>query len=434
MSIENADTLANSTNPANAKTPLHTENPAPAENHASAENQGIVIVGAGLAGWHVIDAIRAKDKDIAITLITADNGDRYHKPMLTMAISQNKRAADLVRATGADAAKAANVNLLANTQVTDVDAATQQLQLVSALRADPVYTNYATISYDKLVLAMGAQPIFPKSLPEDLVWHVNHIERFGQLQEKLAAGSQHVAIVGAGMVGTEIAEDLLKAGHEVTLIDLNDAPLSQMLPAKASARIAAAVQSQGIHFLGGYQVTGVTRQEDGRLHVRYAPVTDSAGSAAAQSSEPLVVDHVIASTGLTVDARLPTAAGVEFDRRTGIVVDATTLRTQASNIYAIGDCMSINGVACRYVAPLRAQAATIADDILGVAHDGYDHKPPMIRLKNKAISVMATGVPQAAGNWQVKTDTDDELIMDLLDDNNDVSATVTIKAPPMVKS
>ena len=160
---------------------------------------------------------------------------------------------------------------------------------------------------------MGAQPIFPKSLPEDLVWHVNHIERFGQLQEKLAAGSQHVAIVGAGMVGTEIAEDLLKAGHEVTLIDLNDAPLSQMLPAKASARIAAAVQSQGIHFLGGYQVTGVTRQEDGRLHVRYAPVTDSAGSAAAQSSEPLVVDHVIASTGLTVDVRLPTAAGVEFD-------------------------------------------------------------------------------------------------------------------------
>lgn len=58
----------------------------------SVENQsaGIVIIGAGLAGWHVIDAIRAKDKNIPITLITADNGDRYHKPMLTMAISQQK--------------------------------------------------------------------------------------------------------------------------------------------------------------------------------------------------------------------------------------------------------------------------------------------------------------------------------------------------------
>lgn len=396
-------------------------------------SHGIVIIGAGLAGWHVIDAIRAKDKDMPITLITADSGDRYHKPMLTMAISQNKSASDLVRATGSDAAEAANVNLLANTQVTDIDASTQQLQLVSALRSDPVYTNYATISYDKLVLAMGAHPIFPSSLPEDLVWHVNHIERFGQLQEKLASGRQHVAIVGAGMVGTEIAEDLLKAGHEVTLIDLNDAPLSQMLPSKATARIAQAVKSQGINFLGGYQVSDVIRNSDGKLQVSYDSVASDADSNIAQSLEPLIVDHVIASTGLTVDDKLPAAAGVEFNRRTGIVVDATTLRTNTTSIYAIGDCMSINGVACRYVAPLRAQAATIADDVLGHEHDGYDHKPPMIRLKNKAISVMVTGVPQAAGNWQVTTETDEELIMDLLDDNNAVSATVTIKAPVMPK-
>ena len=399
----------------------------------SSTSNGVVIVGAGLAGWHVIDAIRAKDKDIPITLITTDNGDRYHKPMLTMAISQNKSATDLVRATGADAAEAANVNLLANTQVTDINAVSQQLHLVSALRSDPVYTNYATISYDKLVLAMGAHPIFPKSLPEDLVWHVNHIERFGQLQEQLSTGSQSVAIVGAGMVGTEIAEDLLKAGHEVTLIDLNDAPLAQMLPPKATARIAQAVKSQGINFLGGCQVSSITRNNEGKLQVSYAPIA-SATESSNKQPEPLIVDHVIASTGLLVDDKLPAAAGVEFDRRTGIVVDATTLRTNASNIYAIGDCMSINGVACRYVAPLRAQAATIADDILGHDHEGYDHKPPMIRLKNKAISVMVTGVPQAAGNWQVKTESEDELIMDLIDDNNEVSATLTMKAPVTPKS
>ena len=409
----------------------------PSAASSTTSSEGIVIIGAGLAGWHVIDAIRAKDKDIPITLITADSGDRYHKPMLTMAISQNKRAADLVRATGVDAAKAAQVTLLANTHVTDIDATAQQLQLISALRSDPVYTNYATINYDKLVLAMGAHPIFPKSLPEELVWHVNHIERFGQLQEKLATGSQHIAIVGAGMVGTEIAEDLLKAGHQVTLIDLNDAPLSQMLPAKATARIAEAVKSQGINFLGGYQVSGITRinegsndvNNDGKLQVSYESVSSSVENAEAQQFEPLIVDHVIASTGLTVDDKLPTAAGVEFNRRTGIEVDAPTLRTTTANIYAIGDCMSINGVACRYVAPLRAQAATIADDVLGLEHSGYEHKPPMIRLKNKAISVMVTGVPQANGNWQVTTESDDELIMDLLDDNNAISATVTIKAP-----
>ena len=403
------------------------------ENSLVESSKGIVIIGAGLAGWHVIDAIRAKDKDIPITLITADSGDRYHKPMLTMAISQKKSAADLVRATGIDAAEAANIKLLANTQVTDVDTTTQQLQLISALRSDPVYTNYATIGYDKLVLAMGAHPIFPKSLPEDLVWHVNHIERFGQLQEKLATGSQHVAIVGAGMVGTEIAEDLLKAGHQVTLIDLNDAPLSQMLPPKATSRIAQAVNSQGINFLGGYQVSAITRLSDGKLQVSYEALASATDSSTAEPIEPLIVDHVIASTGLTVDDKLPTAAGVEFDRRTGIVVDAPTLRTSTANIYAIGDCMSIDGVPCRYVAPLRAQAATIADDVLGLEHNGYDHKPPMIRLKNKAISVMVTGVPKATGNWQVKIESDEELVMDLLNDSDEVSATVTIKSPVVPK-
>ena len=403
------------------------------ENSLVESSKGIVIIGAGLAGWHVIDAIRAKDKGIPITLITADSGDRYHKPMLTMAISQKKSAADLVRATGIDAAEATNVKLLANTQVTDVDTTTQQLQLISALRSDPVYTNYATIGYDKLVLAMGAHPIFPKSLPEELVWHVNHIERFGQLQEKLATGSQHVAIVGAGMVGTEIAEDLLKAGHQVTLIDLNDAPLSQMLPPKATSRIAQAVNSQGINFLGGYQVSAITRLSDGKLQVSYEALASATDSSTAEPIEPLIVDHVIASTGLTVDDKLPTAAGVEFDRRTGIVVDAPTLRTSTANIYAIGDCMSIDGVPCRYVAPLRAQAATIADDVLGLEHNGYDHKPPMIRLKNKAISVMVTGVPKATGNWQVKIESDEELVMDLLNDSDEVSATVTIKSPVVPK-
>ena len=407
----------------------------------TSSKNGVVIIGAGLAGWHVIDAIRAKDAEIPITLITSDSGDRYHKPMLTMAISQNKRASDLVRATGSDAAKAAGVTLLADTQVTDIDTATQQLQLISANRPDPAHTDYATINYGKLVLAMGAHPIFPKSLPEDLVWHVNHIKQFGQLQEKLATGSQHVAIVGAGMVGTEIAEDLLKAGHQVTLIDLNDAPLSQMLPAKATARIAKAIESQGIQFLGGSQVSAVTRvsgnddsSDSEKLRVDYAPLASTEDNADVEQPEPLIVDHVIASTGLTVDGQLPAAAGVTFDRRTGIVVDEATLRTDTAHIYAIGDCMSINGVACRYVAPLRAQAATIADDILGHEHSGYDHKPPMIRLKNKAISVMVTGVPNAAGNWQVKTESDDELIMDLLDDTDAVSATVTIKAPATPKA
>lgn len=396
---------------------------------ATHSGAGVIIVGAGLAGWGVVDAIRAKDQDIAITMITADSGDRYHKPMLTMAISQNKSAADLIRATGVDAAEAANIKLMTNTRVTQIDADNQQV-MVAANRGDNQVTQ--ALAYDNLVLAMGAHPAFPKSLPEELVWHVNHIERFAQLQAELANSSQKIAIVGAGMVGTEIAEDLLKAGHNITLIDLNDAPLAQMLPPQATSRIKDAVRSQGIEFLGGCQVTQVTALDDGQYEVAVAGLksnTDKADSGNINKERSIIVDHVIASTGLLVDGKLPESAGIEFDRRTGIVVDEQTLETSQPHIYAIGDCMSIGGVACRYVAPLRAQAATIADSVLGRDHDGYTHKPPMIRLKNKAISVMVTGVPNGGATWQTVTDTDEELVMEQLDDKEEIAATVTIKLP-----
>lgn len=52
--------------------------------------QQIVIIGAGLAGWTVVDAIRALNKEVGITLIAADKGHRYHKPMLSAAFSQRK--------------------------------------------------------------------------------------------------------------------------------------------------------------------------------------------------------------------------------------------------------------------------------------------------------------------------------------------------------
>lgn len=391
-------------------------------------NAGVVIIGAGLAGWGVVDAIRAKDSEIAITLITADNGDRYHKPMLTMAISQNKTPDDLIRAKGDEAAQSANITLIAQHKVTQIDSTNKRLSLQSLGSIDNDDSNQA-LSYDSLVLAMGAHPAFPKSLPEELVWHVNHIERFGELQAQLASGPQKLAIIGAGMVGTEIAEDLLKAGHEIYLVDLNSAPLAQMLPEPATSRIRQAILSQGIQFLGDCMVTSIAKQDNGQIAISYR---HTEGEGQQDSLQTLTVDHVIVSTGLMVDPHLPESAGIDYDRRTGIVVDERTLQTSQPDIYAIGDCMSIGGIPCRYVAPLRAQATTIAEAILAKEPSdlvGYTHKPPMIRLKNKAISVMTTGTPMGNGHWQIQSESEQALVMEQLDASGDIIATLTVKSP-----
>ncbi|PNK61098.1 FAD-dependent oxidoreductase [Psychrobacter sp. FDAARGOS_221] len=391
----------------------------------------VVIIGAGLAGWAVADALRAKDETVGITLITADSGDRYHKPMLSAAFSQNKTASDLIRATGEEASEKANISLLSQTKVQAIDGENKIVK-----------TDKGEVAYGNLVLAMGATPAIPpcfKQLPEQDIWHINDIDSFHNIQQALSKSdaqenAKHIAVIGAGMVGTEIAEDLTKAGHKVTLLDMNDAPLAMMLPSLATDKIKDALDSQGIKFLGRSRVDAVEQNSEGgyTLTVAHCDNTDK---------QEISVDHVLISTGLKVDPTLPTTAGINTDAALGIAVDESSLQTQVAHIYAIGDCMSIGEMACRYVAPLRAQAASIADHILGqnnpdYEHQAYQHKPPMIRLKNKSISVSATGTPRADeshGKWRVKDESETETLRTLeleqVSEAGEVVATATLKMP-----
>ena len=365
--------------------------PTTAFNHAG---RGVVIVGAGLAGWAVADALRALDKDVIITMITADGGDRYHKPMLSVAISQGKTRTDLVRMTGEKSATDNAITLLAHTHVTHIDT-----------HAKVLSTTWGDVVYDKLVLAIGANPAYPPSINKDLVWHVNHLDEFHNLQLRLSA-PKNIAIVGAGMIGVELAEDLISAGHTVALIDVNPYPLSALLPKIAGERILSAICNKGVTWLGFSMVKSISKTK-----MNYEICLFDRKS---ETTALYYFDEVVIATGLSVDEQLPTQAGLIFDKQTGIAVNKQTLQTSVPDIYALGDCISIDGVPCRYVAPHRLQATTIAHEILGLPHAGYVHKPPMIRLKNKCINVTANGNPASVGDWQVIKNEDGELSLELL--------------------
>lgn len=419
----------------------------PAAITQTANIANIVIIGAGLAGWSVVDAIRAKDKNIDITLITADTADRYHKPMLSTAFSQNKTREQLVRMTGKDAAKVANITLLAHTWVTAIHATTHELSLYKSPSNDKKDINKQdigkknidkqsiTLIYDKLVIATGASIALPASfakLDEDLrhhLWHVNDLENFNALQTAINDDHQHIAVIGAGMVGTEIAEDLNHAGHHVSLIDIQSAPLSSLLPPIATARLTQALTQSGVELWMNKQVSNLKKLNHPTMTKNTAyQLTLMPYNHHATKAVNLQVHHVIISTGLQVNASFLATSGIEYHPRTGIVVNESTLQTSMADIYAIGDCMSVHGMACRYVAPLRAQAATIADEILGNEHTGYQHKSPMIRLKNKSISVTATGTPNGNGNWQIISDDTDGLKLKQIDEDGQVLATATIQS------
>jgi rubredoxin-NAD+ reductase len=93
-------------------------------------------------------------------------------------------------------------------------------------------------------------------------------------------------------------------------------------------------------------------------------------------------DQVIAATGLQTPGRLAQNAGLDWCN--GIAVDPQTLRTSDANIYALGDCISINGQTSRYIEPITRQACTIAADMGAGQCLPYESRPALIRVKTSS--------------------------------------------------
>lgn len=361
------------------------------------DSDGVIVIGGGTAGWTAIEALRKLDADIPITLITADSGDRYMKPQLSVAISQNKTAQDLINKSAIELSEKLNIGLVANTFVMHIDSHKKQVR-----------TTRGDFNYQHLILALGATTALPVSLPPDSVWRINHVDMFAKLQNKLdEQPNQHIAIIGAGMIGTELAEDIKRAGHSVTLINRDALPLAEILPTIAGERLKNALIAENINYVGKAMVEDVKALDDSKYEIVLA-------------NQRITADHVVASTGLILNNRLPKRANIDYLPQ-GIVVDENTLQTSNPDIFAIGDCIAIGGQACRFVAPLREQGNAIAHQILNLEHDGYQHKAPIVRLKTKSISVTVTGNVDKNKDWKISENSEQLLVLQQFDNGNETA-------------
>ena len=348
--------------------------------------RGVVIVGGGAAGWSVVEAIRRLDGTVPLSLVTACEGDIYSKPELSVALTRGLAPDTLRRDVGASRAGELDVRLVPHTDAVGLSVAARRLR-----------TTRGTLPFTSLVLALGARPALPASLPAALCWRVNDLQAWSGLFAHLAGGRKRVAIVGAGMIGCEIAEDIGRAGHRVTLLARASLPLASLLPEPASRRLSEGLRRSGIDFRGGVTVRHVEAVDGGAKRVTLVDGTS------------IDFDVVLATTGLKTDERLVRSAGLAFEN--GIVVDPTTMRTSAPHVYALGDCASIGGTACRFIEPIARQAEAIAHTILGREHGGYSHVPPTIRLKTRSAPIVMRGAP-GPGEWRIVEDGPDRLLME----------------------
>jgi rubredoxin-NAD+ reductase len=356
---------------------------APAMTSAARHTPGVLIVGAGRAGWQLAEALRALDAKVPITIVTACAGDVYDKPLLSVALARQIAPEKLVKETGADTARRLNVRLLAHTHAVRICKDTRQLR-----------TTRGTLPYDQLVLAHGAQAALPPALPAALCWRINHLGAYRQLRAALGdaavTGPKDVLIVGAGLIGSELANDLALGGHRVTLLDVQPEPLARWHADKAGAKVLQAWKDLPIRFVGEVKVASVERLALGvdRLW-QPLPAGMPAGPQttrlriSTECGQHFAADQVIVAAGLQTPSRLAQSAGLAW--ADGIAVDPQTLRTSEERIHAMGDCVTLNGQASRYIEPIARQAKTIAAAITACEPVPYEARRAVIRVKTTSL-------------------------------------------------
>lgn len=350
----------------------------------------IIIIGAGMAGYTAARELRKLDKSIALTVITADDGGFYSKPMLSNAFAQKKLAAQLVTQSAVQLAAQIDATILTETRVEHIDVASKTLT-----------TSAGVLEYDKLVFAIGAHPI---RLPlegdaADQVLSVNHVADYAIFRQQLdatEAGRQaRVTILGAGLIGCEFADDLAGGGHAVTLVDPNSLPLAALAAPALSEGLKAALTERGIDLRMGTTASRVDCTDKG-LKVSLA------------NGETIAADIVLSAVGLRPSTALAKASGLTVNR--GIVVDAYG-QTSAADIYALGDCAEYTEPdgATRimpYIAPLMNAARAIARTLTGTP-TAIDLKPAAVIVKTPSYPLALVPPAQtslAGGSWHASED------------------------------
>jgi NADPH-dependent 2,4-dienoyl-CoA reductase/sulfur reductase-like enzyme/rhodanese-related sulfurtransferase len=195
---------------------------------------------------------------------------------------------------------------------------------VCALDSGRVYEE----SYDKLILAPGAAPIRPPLPGIDLagVFTLRNLQDVDRIKTALDRGVRQAVIIGAGFIGLELVENLVRRGIQTTVVELQD----QVLPPfdkEMTTPIAAHLQARGVTLLLGQSAEGFEAAPDG-LVVRL------------KSGQQLPAQLVVLGVGVRPENLLAVAAGLAVGPRGGIRVNEH-MQTSDPDIYAVGDAVEI---------------------------------------------------------------------------------------------
>lgn len=280
------------------------------------ESTKYLVVGSSHAALEAVTAIRMHDAEGSLTVLTRDPHLPYSPTVLPYVVS-GRSAPDRIFLR--------DEKFFADNRV--VLKRGVALKALHAGRNAAELDDGSEIAYEKVLLATGASPAIPP-IPgiDQVAYHVlRTLEDAKRLNAAIKASKQAV-VMGAGLVGMHAAENLVKAGAKVTIVEMAKQLTDGYFDATAAGMIEKAFTDNGATILTGSRVVKLARS---------AAFATPGATLTLENGTTLDADLLLVATGVKPNMEYLAGSPVEHER--GILVD-DSMRTSVANVWSAGDC------------------------------------------------------------------------------------------------
>jgi len=330
----------------------------------------IVIIGAGPAGITVAETIRRFDREVPITIITAESFPPYSPPAMADHFLTGRDEPLFWK--GRDVADRLELDVRDDVTIRAARPAAHEVELVDG----------TILGYDRLVIASGSRLYAPVEGNELTGIHdFKSLRSARALLDRVRRGEVRTAlVVGAGFIGTEIALLLADLGVRVTVLERLGWVMPRMLDSETAGIAARLMRERGVELRLGVEVSA------------FVGIAAVEGVLMA-TGETVTADAYIAATGVKPHLEFLAATGI--DAGWGIRVD-DHLRTSVRDVWAAGDVVEavdrLTGE--RYVHAIFpnavAQGEVVGRNLVGL-DTTYLGAESMNSLKHLGLPIMAVG-------------------------------------------
>ncbi len=275
----------------------------------------VVIIGGGSAGTTCAFELRKLSKDAEITIVEKSSNLEYSPCALPYVLSGEIADFDEIFIFRKEDYQKNNINILLNSEAEGVDRKRKEL----------ILRNGKKLLYDKLVIATGSDVFIPsiKGISGVDFFSLKTIEDAKKIDKK-ADKNKSSAIIGAGMIGVELAYSLSSKGNEAVLLESKENILSAILDYDMSEQLKEYLEQKGIRVIENARIVEVKKK-----HI-------------VLEKERIAFDNLFLCTGMKPNIKLAKECGLKIDK--GVIVDEY-LQTSDKNIYACGDCVESEEIA-----------------------------------------------------------------------------------------